>query len=76
MNLIQMASAKIGYTTEKIFGNAYSYYEVRVSKKYICDKFMDYAYDDVIPHCVEDYCLAILTNKVTRNKLLKDRRDK
>jgi len=76
MNLIQMASAKIGYSTEKIFGNAYSYYEVRVSKQEICDKFLDYAYDNVIPDCVEDYCLAILTNKVTRVKLLKYRRDK
>ena len=71
-----MASAKIGYSTEKIFGNAYSYYEVRVSKQEICDKFLDYAYDNVIPDCVEDYCLAILTNKVTRVKLLKYRRDK
>ena len=76
MNLIQMASAKIGYSTEKIFGNAYSYYEVRVSKQEICDRFLDYAYDNVIPECVEDYCLAILTNKVTRVKLLKYRRDK
>jgi len=76
MNILQLASAKIGYSSERIFGDSYAYYEVRVSKKYICEKFLDYAYREIIPDCVIDYCLEILTNKITRVKLLKDRRKK
>jgi len=76
MNILQMASAKIGLPTEKIFGDSYSFFEVRVPKKYICDKFLDYAYDETkIPsEPVVAYCLYILAGRITRTKLLTDRR--
>jgi hypothetical protein len=74
MNILQLASERIGLTSEKVFGDSYAYWEVRVPKKYICDKFLDYAYEDKIPECVCDYCLDILAGRVTKMKLLTDRK--
>jgi len=70
MNILQLASARIGLSTEKIFGDSYTYWEVRVPKEYICDKFMDYAHEDKIPECVQDYAIDILAGRVTKTKLL------
>ena len=75
MNILQLASARIGLSAERIFGDSYAYWEVRVSKKYICNRFMDYAYEDKIPQCVIDYCIDILAERVTRTKLLTNREE-
>jgi hypothetical protein len=65
-----MASAKIGLPSEKVFGDSYSYWEKRVSKKFVCDKFMDYAYQEKIPETVRNYCIDILANRVTQQPQL------
>ncbi len=70
MNILQEASAKIGLSSEKVFGDSFSYWEVRLPKKVICDLFMDYAYEDKIPECVTDYCIDILAERITKPKLL------
>lgn len=73
MNILQMASAKLGLPSERVFVDSYFYWEVRISKKEMCNKFMDYAYDDIIPKHVTDYCIDILAGRITRTKQLKDK---
>jgi len=68
MNILRQASEKIGLPSERVFGDSYSYFEVRISKEEICDKFLDYAYEDKIPEVVEDYCLYILAGRVKKQK--------
>jgi len=75
MNILQQASARIGFSTEKIFGDSYAYWEVRVPKEYICEQFMDYAYEGKIPECVKNYAIDILAGRVTRTKLLTNREE-
>jgi hypothetical protein len=70
MNILQMAANKIGLPSERVFGDAYTYFEVRICKKKICDLFLDYAYEDTIPEVVEDYCLYILAGRISQQKLL------
>jgi hypothetical protein len=74
MNLLQQAANHIGLPSEKIFGDAYSYFEERVSKEFICNRFMDYAYEDKIPEVVQDYCIYILAGRVTKPKQLTERK--
>jgi hypothetical protein len=66
MNILQQAANRIGLPSERVFGDSYSYWEKRVSKKYVCDKFLDYAYKEKIPELVSDYCLEILSGRITR----------
>ena len=75
MNILQQASARICLSSERIFGDSYAYWEVRIPKQAICNKFMDYAYEDKIPQCVIDYCIDILAGRVTRTKLLTNREE-
>jgi hypothetical protein len=70
MNILQEASAKIGLSSERVFGDSFSYWEVRLPKKKICDLFLDYAYQDKIPQTVIDYCIDILAGRVKKQKLL------
>jgi hypothetical protein len=68
MNILQQAANRIGLPSERVFGDAYSFFEVRRSKKYICNKFLDYAYNEskIPDEPVKAYCLYILADRITR----------
>lgn len=62
--IVVKALNESGGTAEQLFKCAFEYYEMRVSKKYIINCFLDYLHKDKVPQVVEDYCLEILAHRI------------
>ena len=64
--LICDASAKLKVSHERFFAMAFNYYEVRVSRKYIIEVFLDWYHSNKMHSVVEDFVLQVLSGRVTR----------
>ncbi len=56
-----------GIPAEILFRHAYEYYEVRVSKHFLVQRFLDYLHLDIVPEVVQDYCLEVLSHRIEYN---------
>jgi hypothetical protein len=70
-HVVVLAVNETGLFAENVFKFAYDYYEVRVSKQFLVQRFLDYIHRDTVPEVVLDYCLEILSHRIACQKLLK-----
>ena len=63
-NIVVLTVNESGIYAENIFKFAYEYYEVRVSKQFLIQRFLDWQYNNVVPEVVLNYCLEILSRRI------------
>lgn len=71
VDIVMFAAVKLGVCSERIFGLSYEYAETPKSRQFIVNQFKHWYLTDIVPQIVEDFCLDVLSNRVTGKEICK-----
>ncbi len=68
-DLVRLSAEKLSVSEQRIFGLAFEYNETPHSRKFLIDKYQEWAHSDKLHEDVQSFCLDVLSGRIERSEI-------